>query len=354
VACNDYKLSSPGDAEGTLPDDTEGTSDHADGDPSGDDGGADGDGTTSTENPEGGSGTVTMPGDDGLPGDDGSATGHDGFGDGTASGHGTVPGAEGGGWGAPGLADGEGGDGDDGSSATPRTWGEDDPESPGIDGGHIDVDTSSYLAEVEHGDTDGHVHEYDDKYDVTVVDAFAILDGGLHNIDEDLTDGDQPFKLIMSNTDLSPHVRLVINETYDAGDASTYTWVGDYSDKPLALLDTYSLDGAAGTRRLDALQLWIDPLAIYDDGIIGTVTGCVRGNERGAEDEWRNGALTIQAVATTDAGTVETDTAISNGGVHGVASDPDALLWELTIFWHWDGPCYGDDDWSTHVPTYED
>ena len=29
----------------------------------------------------------------------------------------------------------------------------------------------------------------------------------------------------------------------------------------------------------------------------------------------------------------------------------DGMLWESTVFWHWDGPCYGDDD--NWVPLYE-
>ena len=46
---------------------------------------------------------------------------------------------------------------------------------PGFWGGHIDVDTSSELYPLGGGTTDGHVHEYDKKYETTVVDAFNIL-----------------------------------------------------------------------------------------------------------------------------------------------------------------------------------
>jgi hypothetical protein len=28
----------------------------------------------------------------------------------------------------------------------------------------------------------------------------------------------------------------------------------------------------------------------------------------------------------------------------------DGLLWESTVFWHWDGPCYGTPDWA---PLYD-
>jgi hypothetical protein len=224
-------------------------------------------------------------------------------------------------------------------------WGVDDPNDPGIDGGHFDVDTSHAIAELSHGSTDGHVHEYDDKYDVTGIDAFAFLDGALHPITEDVTDVDTPFVLIVANPDLSPRVRISINTTYDETDATTYASVGGYSHVPVADLVPYSLSGAPGTTQLTSLQLHVYPTAIAVDGLQPTVTGCVRENDPGPDGEWRNGALTVQAVALDPDGTIPTDRTMSSGGVQGVATAN--LLWEVTLFWHWDGPCFDDPDWAT-------
>src|SRR6185436_13612427 len=138
-------------------------------------------------------------------------------------------------------------------------WGTDDPNDPGIDGGHFDVDTSSEIADLEHGTTDGHVHEYDDKYNVTGIDAFSFLDGALHPITEDITDVDTPFVLVIGNPDLSPRVRISINTTYDETDASTYGSVGGYANVPVADLVPYSLSGPPGTTQLTSLQLHVDP-----------------------------------------------------------------------------------------------
>jgi hypothetical protein len=43
-----------------------------------------------------------------------------------------------------------------------------------------------------------------------------------------------------------------------------------------------------------------------------------------------------------------TDPSLSVGGVQGVATS--GLLWEMTLFWHWDGPCADDPGWLTYVP----
>ena len=97
-------------------------------------------------------------------------------------------------------------------------------------GGHVDVDTSDFIAPInlsDHWDgIGGHVHLYDVEFGVTGVDFFSIHNTGsstLKNIHEYITDGDQKFKLIVGNTSLSPGVRLVINESYDVDDPSTYS-----------------------------------------------------------------------------------------------------------------------------------
>ena len=313
TACSDYQFSSSEDA---IPDD---------------------------DAPLGGDETV---GGNDTTGGDGSsgAGGGDGGGDGTG-GIAQVPlGGSSPGDGVPGQGD-VPTPGDDGTPGG-EPWGWDDPSDPGIDGGHFDVDTSSAIAELEHGTTDGHVHEYDDAYDVTGIDAFAFYDDQLHPITEDITDVDTPFVLVIGNPDLSPRVRISINSTYDETDASTYGSVGGYANVPVADLVPYSLSGAPGTTKLTSLQLHVDPTAIAVDGLQPTVTGCVRANDPGPDGEWRNGAITLQAVAIADDGTIATDPSMSDGGVQGVATA--GLLWEVTLFWHWDGPCFDDPDWATY------
>jgi Tfp pilus tip-associated adhesin PilY1 len=63
----------------------------------------------------------------------------------------------------------------------------------GVAGGHFDVDTASFIAPINAGTTDGHVHQYDDKYDVVGVDYFKFLEAQLHNINRDISDPDQRF-----------------------------------------------------------------------------------------------------------------------------------------------------------------
>ena len=88
-------------------------------------------------------------------------------------------------------------------------------------------------------------------------------------------------------------------------------------------------------------------LAIASGDLINTATSCVRANAPGANGEWRNGALTLQAVAVDSTGTdaFSTSTALSAGGVQGVATS--GLLWETTVFYHWSNVCYGATGWTT-------
>ena len=212
----------------------------------------------------------------------------------------------------------------------------------GLLGGHIDVDTSSFIAPVGDGTTDGHVHEYDNKYDTPEVDLFNILDFKLHNITSDIPDGSTKFKLIIANADLSPGAVLLINSNPNP--------VPDYDDTELGDLPVYSFDGVAGTTQLTGLVMGFDVLAIAKDSVIPTNTGDVKGNVPGKNGEWRNGALTLQAVAVNADGSdaFATDLAISAGGVQGVATS--GLLYECTIFWHWKGPSYHEPDWDTYDP----
>jgi hypothetical protein len=109
--------------------------------------------------------------------------------------------------------------------------------------------------------------------------------------------------------------------------------------------------------QLLSLKLSFDAFAIISGDLVPTVTGCVKNNTPGALGEYRNGALMIQAL---DA------SAVSGGFVFDAPTDryvagstaihsplgyaTDGLLWESTVFWHWDGACYGETAWA---PLYD-
>ncbi len=211
--------------------------------------------------------------------------------------------------------------------------------SPGLAYGKIDVDTSHLLYPPGKGSTDGHVHAYDDKFNVAYVNMMNILASGLRNIQAVIPNGVR-FKFIVSNSNLSPGGLLTVNNTFDINNAATYTAVGPYSNTPFASLPVYSIDGCSGSTKLTKLSMNFQSNALNVNGVFGTVTGFVRGNKPGRYGEARNGALTLQAVKVNADGTpaFTTSTAMSNGGVQGFATS--GLLWECTIFWHWNGGGY--------------
>ena len=210
----------------------------------------------------------------------------------------------------------------------------------GLEGGHMDIDTSSLIYPYRRGSTDGHVHAYDKKYNVVGASFFNFADTKLRNIQRNVPAGTR-FKIIVSNGDLSPGGRLVINKPYNPSDPSTFVHVNVYDNILPSALPVYSLEGLTGTTRVTEFGLYLDLGAIAAGGLLPTVTGHVRSNNPGLYGEWRNGALTIQAVKVnpdgSDAFTV--NTSFSGGGVQGVATS--GLLWECTYFWHSNTGPYG-------------
>ena len=203
----------------------------------------------------------------------------------------------------------------------------------GLDGGHIDVDTSSQLYPFRAGTTDGHVHAYDKKFNATGASFFNYASSTLRNIQTVVPAGTK-FKIIVSNSSLSPGGRLVINKIYDPSSPKTWESVKPYSNEQLANLPIYSFEGLPGTTRLRELGLYFDINAIGTGGIIPTSTGQVRSNTPGLYGEWRNGALTVQVVKVNPDGSdaFTTNRAYSNGGNQGTATS--GLLWECTMFNH--------------------
>jgi hypothetical protein len=208
----------------------------------------------------------------------------------------------------------------------------------GVVDGHFDVDTSSFIAEIDNGATDDHVHEYDDKYDVTGVDYFTFNDDGLHEICEDVADG-QRFKVLVVNADRSTGGRIVINQTYNELDPSSYTAVTSYDDTALASLPIYTLDGIDGTTHMTEFSMYFDRNAIISQGLIPTQTGCVKSNILSFDGEWRNGALTTWAVAVDEDGNDDFELTYHDDDPSKVVGITSGLLYESTLFWHWKGPC---------------
>jgi hypothetical protein len=186
-------------------------------------------------------------------------------------------------------------------------------DDPGLLGGHFDLDTNSEIYAFDAGVSEGHSHEWDDKHDLTTIDYLNLPDGGgspLHEINDPGLgiDPDDLFILTVANTDLSPGGVLEIN--------STSMGVRDYHDT----LDRYLADrlrgnevfptfklnpptateAAAGVRQLTSLKLSFDAYAILSGDLIPTRTNCMKDNNAGANGEYRNGALMLQALNAND------------------------------------------------------
>lgn len=253
-----------------------------------------------------------------------------------------------------------------------------DAEDPGLIGGHIDLDTASEIYEFDNGSTDEHVHEWDDKHDSTVVNFFDLIDTGFANIDEvgmPPKQGNRTFILTIANAHLSPGAVIEIN-----GAAQP---VKDYRAKmkryingnlgPAESFPRYKLTAPTTAESLEGIvQLTDFKISFAKDviargGVHPTATGCVRGNEPGQDNEYRNGALTLQALdAENIAGgythnlanqAYETGSHAIHEKAYAVSRDgvnDGSLFWEATIFWHWGGGCYGIDDKDSYDANFEE
>jgi len=218
------------------------------------------------------------------------------------------------------------GETDDGSSqsapAVPAPAESVQPESivqvGGVPGGHFDLDTSIASYAFNQGTTVQHVHEYDDKYNVTAVDYFKLLDPKFVDPTEALT-ADQSFKIIVANAQLSPGARISINgQSYPVTDWQKRSQSGD--------LPLYSLSGVAGTQKLTSFLISFNPAKSIADQLIPSQTNLVRSNAPGPGQTYRAGALTVQMIDT-KIGQIDPTLGVSLIGAPG-------LLWESTLFWH--------------------
>ncbi|MEE9212372.1 MAG: PilC/PilY family type IV pilus protein, partial [Phycisphaeraceae bacterium] len=260
-----------------------------------------------------------------------------------------------------------------------------DPTDPGLLGGHFDLDTSHdifpFAGELTFPDgtpvcdgnglplgcaaidTDAHEHQWDDQFDATTIDYFNVL-GSPFDVDDSqngVTNRKTKFLISVGNTALSPGGVLEINGASIS--------VGDYravekrylagallpgEEFPVYQMDpTSPAEAAAGVKRLTSFKLSFDAFAILSGDLMPTQTSCVKGNVAGALGEYRNGALLVQALAVdpnnqTFVYNAATDTYVgSQSSVHATNGHATAgLEWESTVFWHWDGPCYGEPEFD--------
>ncbi|HVS25030.1 MAG TPA: PilC/PilY family type IV pilus protein, partial [Gammaproteobacteria bacterium] len=260
------------------------------------------------------------------------------------------------------------------------------PDDPGVLGGHFDLDTSHLIYAFNNGNptcdedglpvgcvgdvsgatTDGHVHQWDDKHDLTTIDYFTLPDGNgqpLYEI-KSATNGvpsTRLFILTIANSALSPGGVLEINGaslTVTAYQALvnrflSHTLLAGEKFPVYKLTPPTPAEATAGVQQLKSLKMSFDAFAILSGGLIPTVTGCVRGNTPGANGEYRDGALLLQALDASNLvggyvlnAVTHRYVAASNtvDAAQGYATD--GLLWESTVFWHWHGPCYGSSTWA--------
>lgn len=218
---------------------------------------------------------------------------------------------------------------EDGNGSIPINGAESFVTVPGgLAGGHFDLDTSSQVYANGAGQTDHHVHAYDDRYNVTYADFFNLADKKLKTI-QSLVPQDTRFIILIANAQLSPKGVLNIN-----GQAQT---VGDYQSKVdayiagnTAALPVYTLNGSSDVK-LTALGIGFSADSILNGGLIGTETSCVVSNDFGKLGEYRNGALTLQAI---DVAQLKINPATKTADFSG------GLIWEATLFYHWDQGCY--------------
>lgn len=212
----------------------------------------------------------------------------------------------------------------------------------GTFGGHLDLDTAVSLSAKKYNVDVLHTHDYTGKFGLTSVDFFALLGDKHHDLDDSLPSASQKFKILLINGNLSPGMRVVLHEEREGKTLTRSLPVTEYDDIPVHELPVYSLDGSGESIRLAGIEATFGQDVILNAGALPTEPKEVISNKPGKNNEWRNGALTFQAVAVNGDGSdaFGTTAGLSNGGVHGVATT--GLLWEGMLYWHWDGKSYDD------------
>ncbi|MFC1778561.1 pilus assembly protein, partial [Pseudomonadota bacterium] len=261
---------------------------------------------------------------------------------------------------------------------------------------YFDITCSTFTTDGEYGDYAKvkHVHEYDDKYDVTGVNMLNASDP-VFNLANAILDVTTEFKVLVMNQYLNPAAKLSVGASTalpsddqevegegKVGYESVRTYANLASETSAANLlgpdglKTYNR-GNVGTLifnlPLDAFKSknwWGDE--VIRAGLIPTKTGCVnninedgsmkdtgRNGVPGPNGERFNGALTIQLIkADTPPGHIEINHLDKDARYGWRVIDQfftDHVLVEYTVFWHHpNGACYGEDNWVKDPPEHYD
>ena len=260
----------------------------------------------------------------------------------------------------------------------------------GLEGGHIDLDYDKTLG----GDTDDHTHEYDDDVSRTYIDYFDIkMQVNVNSV----VNTSVAFIPLIANADFSKGGTLIISRKGSTANDIEYNVV-EYQKmihQALARWDGVSdlkdPNGKSLIFKLDDLdnfRMSFNSLALITGGLHPSTTGCVQGNDYPTSGRWRNGALTMHLVKASrfnNLGATEsaldrlvvqtpidfqeavyltngTGIALTNPGADGIvdgtgpayeiygglhAKAQADFLYESTMFWHFDGACYGQPTWAT-------
>jgi hypothetical protein len=268
----------------------------------------------------------------------------------------------------------------------------------GVSGGHFDFDIyfpwctpSAGLSNVAPYKCahNTHVHEYDDKYDVTGVDMQnASL--AAFNLKNAIPAAPTKFKILMANQRWSPAVKFKVGAgdpdyidvwkyltpsdargappTLNTSTNAFTKWLPTYSRNPINDTTVTKLDKLVINMPLDAFKekTWdgVDSRV----GLVPTQTGCVHANKGGFQGyvdanhngAWMNGALTIQLIKyDTPDSAIELNVASDPKMGYRLKKDLTSQKYQLaeyTIFWHHpNGKCYGDTGWgTTQAIAYQD
>jgi len=236
---------------------------------------------------------------------------------------------------------------------------------------YVDVTCSTVTTELGPYGNQKHVHEYDDKYDVTGVNMLnaSLIDFNLSNA---IADPATPFKILVMNQYLNPAAKLSVGgATYENVETFGNLASETSASSLLAGLKTYTqtktdlnyIDTLIVNLPLDAFKSKDDWWSVTGEtraGLIPTQTGCVNKVDDeglietpGLRGERFNGALTIQLIRPeTPPGQLELNGPdVTYGWRVRQSKFSDYVLAEYTMFWHHpNGACYGDDDWIPDPP----
>lgn len=255
----------------------------------------------------------------------------------------------------------------------------------GVGGGHFDVDI--YYPKYD-GNSKAHVHEYDDKYDVTGVNMLNASDPQF-NLSNAISGWGTPFKILVHNQYLSPAVTLSVGgathtsvklynnlakETVAANvianapvysrASAGFTLEFKMPTNAFNVQDWWTLAGGsgfvAGTQRVGlhpTQTKCVKDASASDTFLFNAVTPPVNSSSGPGVDgvgARHNGALTIQVIkANTTASQIEMNVAgrPEYGWRVNAASFANQVLAEYTVFWHHPNKvCYGDPGWTSKPP----